>query len=57
MPRRKSAWQKMRESNEARRLRILKMRREGLTLEQIGYVIGLSRQRVHQIIQRGAKFP
>ena len=54
---RKSAWQKMRESNEARRLRILKMRREGLTLEQIGYVIGLSRQRVHQIIQRGAKFP
>ena len=49
---RKSAWQKMRESNEARRLRILKMRGEGLTLEQIGYVIGLSRQRVHQIIQR-----
>ena len=38
-----------------RRKRVAAMRRTGMTLEQIGDVLGVTRQRVYAILKRGSK--
>jgi DNA-directed RNA polymerase specialized sigma24 family protein len=49
----KSAWEKMKSQNAARRQAIVRLRTQGLTLQQIADRWQMSRQRVHQILKRG----
>jgi DNA-directed RNA polymerase sigma subunit (sigma70/sigma32) len=43
------------EACKARRLRAVKLKRKGLTLKEIGTLMGITRERVRQIVARESK--
>ena len=43
------------EACKARRLRAVKLKRKGLTLKEIGTLMGITRERVRQIVAKEAK--